>query len=133
MAVQEITFQHWFIETQNLIPEYMYRTINPYTMKFLKADGVYFAIGVTDPGVMDVFSTIGSGLQGFRDLVTSCKNNGITMLRFGCSANNSVVQAIYRYAGAKKVGEQEKFYSNGDTLFKYELNIAESKRFNKEK
>lgn len=130
MPIQEIPFNHFFVETQDKIKEYMYKTLNPYTMKFLKAEDVYFAIGVLDKDTIEIYSTVGTGIQGFREFIKSCKTNGINILRFSCSEYNKTTQAIYRYAGAKKISETKNFYSNGDTCFRYELNIKESKRLN---
>lgn len=128
--MQEITFAHFFIETQDTIEPYIYKTINPYNMKFLKSKDIYLAVGVLETGTMEVYSTVGKGIDGFRELIKNCKRNDISILKFGCSENNITTQAIYKYAGAEKVEEIKNFYSNGDTCFRYVLKINESKRLN---
>ena len=126
--ISEITFQHFFVETASKIEPYMYKMLNPYTMKFFKADTVYFAAVTVGDKEIEVTCTVGTGITGFREFVKSCKAVGIEILRFGCSEHNKTVQTIYRYAGAVKTGETKNYYSNGDSSYGYELNIKESKR-----
>lgn len=128
---EEIQFNHFFMETKEKIEPYLYKFLNPYTMRFYKTDGIYFALIFLDNETVEVCMTVGEGPNGFRDFFKACDLYNVKLLKFVSSEHNKRLQTLYKYVGAVKKSEIPNFYSDNSTGYYYELDIINSKRLKK--
>ena len=126
MIMDRISFNHFFIETKNRMPEGWFACINPETMTFWKVGDAYFAITLLgDIANIDmVIETGKNNLDSFRCLYKSLKSGGFKKLIFGTASDNKRMQTLYKYAKAKHLGTNKDVFKSGDSWEKYELDLT---------
>ncbi len=123
--LDKITFNHFFIETKNLIDSNSLPFINPESQVFFKASDVYFALSFNGNKVYINFM-VGKGknnLDGMRILIKELKANKVKFVLFGTSENNKKMLAIAKYIESSFVQRFENYYADGSTYIEYELDL----------
>lgn len=125
MSFDKISFEHWYIETKDIMEHKWFTFISPQSQTFYKSENIYLALTFTgnEAYVNMVIGKESNNVAGFRRLIKECQNGHIKFLRFGTFGKNKRMLALYRYCGAKFVKEITNSYADGDSYVEYLLDL----------
>ena len=129
MALEKITFDHFFIEVKGHIDKNHIVLINPNTMNFFKLDNIYLALSVPNNKLVVNFSINtgkGEGGDWRAELLREATRSKLDGIIFYTSENNKIVQNIAKKWKMKQIDTIPDFYSDGDAAFVYEYLISKT-------
>lgn len=122
--MNKISFEHFFIETKDLLTESLYRKLNPNTMAFFKSGDVYLAL-MNQYDTLIIAMAVGKGDTFMHDILKECRKFNFGFVKFITSVKNTRVQTLAKYWHAQEVGREKDYYGPGEDGIEYEINISD--------
>lgn len=126
MYLDEITFQHFFLEVKQAVSKDLLEIVNPNIMKFFKYGNIYLALSNPSDKLVVNFA-INTGKKNEGDWVEEMRKFAIRQkfkgIIFHTSESNKIVQNIANSRGCKLVDTIDDYYANGEKMLVFEYQI----------